>query len=1011
MGFGLNPYPIANTGGASGATGTYTVAAVAPTTAGVGCTLTITTNLSTTATSPPTTIFAYPSGGTITSNIHNAPGWLHSHAYAPQTATITFTNGSANIAWTNVLVAGTPVYLGTTGSLPTNFSVGARYYVIATGLSGSNVQVSATVGGSAIVAGSAGSGTQTGYTSSGPTRVNNGAGWTESTGTWNPGSALNAYQLTSGACTSAASGGPTGTGSAISDGTCTWNYVSATDYVTITGWVRDAVAWASGTTYSYGNEISTNISGHFRSYALESFDGTSGYPLAFCTSTVAPSGLGSGGNSYSSGYLTTADGCTWAYMGDITYSSSATGANSMPFISYATNVWTGDPIPQNATNVSHMSRPYTALLWNDREYVAGANGESAPIFTSDHQGGDHCCSGEATNHLCVGTSSVMEGCPLITIKPADGEGFASGFTSSIPLTGYDPTKGVAIADYGATGNSGYGRWPWGFASGDWNVNINGLQVKSTTADAVLIFNYEYITNNILDGGYDGVGDSCAVWGDVPVIAANNLILSHASGLCFKYGSSVALFNTIVNVGSLSNAICITYHWAWVWTNLIAANNACYNWPHFGSFNTGEAHDNPGYLGAFDGSSKNNITDTPSPDGNQRTVTFTNGSANIAWPSNTLTAGKQVLLQTTGTLPTNFSQGTYYTVSATGLSSSNVQLNSGGSSIVAGSAGSGVHTGMVADNVPVGGNANGGSIIMVPNSTYGASGATMFVSPGSDWRPGPALIGAGASYGSFSWGCGGGGCTPVTKNYDTPDFLGSTRPQSSSWDVGPEQSLSGPYTFVGNSVSPSTFVEGASASTVIGAVVVSTTGTPAGTTTLSLTGANAQGFRLSSTSLPANLICPVAGCPATAGPFTDVNLVATNASATGSPFSSALSLTGVPGGTTVLNSVNLSGNTFTYSCSASTVIGAVTVTTTPSSSFTGTLSLTGANSGGFALSGSNLIANASTGCPSSGGPYSDLNIVATQAGATGSPLTQPETLTGSGGPPSFLRVGGSLLRIH
>ena len=89
------------TGGASGATGTYTVAVTAPTTAGTGCTLTITTNISTTATSPPTTVFAYPSGGTITSNIHNAPGWLHSHAYAPQTAAITFTNGSANIAWTN----------------------------------------------------------------------------------------------------------------------------------------------------------------------------------------------------------------------------------------------------------------------------------------------------------------------------------------------------------------------------------------------------------------------------------------------------------------------------------------------------------------------------------------------------------------------------------------------------------------------------------------------------------------------------------------------------------------------------------------------------------------------------------------------------------------------------------------------------------------------------------------------------------------------------------------------
>ena len=66
-----------------------------------------------------------------------------------------------------------------------------------------------------------------------------------------------------------------------------------------------------------------------------------------------------------------------------------------------------------------MTRPYTALLCNDQEYVAGANGESAPIFISDHQGGDHCCGGETNNNLCVGTS-VMAGCPLITIQPAGG---------------------------------------------------------------------------------------------------------------------------------------------------------------------------------------------------------------------------------------------------------------------------------------------------------------------------------------------------------------------------------------------------------------------------------------------------------------------------------------------------------------------------------------------------------------------------------------------------------------
>ena len=102
----------------------------------------------------------------------------------------------------------------------------------------------------------------------------------------------------------------------------------------------------------------------------------------------------------------------------------------------------------------------------------------------------------------------------------------------------------------------------------------------------------------------------------------------------------------------------------------------------------------------------------------------------------------------------------------------------------------------------------------------------------------------------------------------------------------------------------------------------------------------------------------------------------------------------------LTAINLSGNTFTYSCGPSTVIGSITVSAT-GGTFASALSLTGANSGGFALSSSsipsNLIANASTGCPSSGGPFSDISIVATDGAAVGSPLTQPETLTGSGGP--------------
>jgi len=81
---------------------------------------------------------------------------------ATSTATVTFTNSSANITWTaNGLALNAPVYFTNSGgALPTNFSVGTIYYVVSTGTN--TIQVSATPGGSAIVAGSAGSGTQTG---------------------------------------------------------------------------------------------------------------------------------------------------------------------------------------------------------------------------------------------------------------------------------------------------------------------------------------------------------------------------------------------------------------------------------------------------------------------------------------------------------------------------------------------------------------------------------------------------------------------------------------------------------------------------------------------------------------------------------------------------------------------------------------------------------------------------------------------------------------------------------
>lgn len=87
-------------------------------------------------------------------------GQNHGQDYALDFA-VTFSNGSAVITGTNSFVAGSAVQFITTSALPTNFAISTTYYVIATGLSGSQFEVSATLGGSAITAGSAGTGTQT----------------------------------------------------------------------------------------------------------------------------------------------------------------------------------------------------------------------------------------------------------------------------------------------------------------------------------------------------------------------------------------------------------------------------------------------------------------------------------------------------------------------------------------------------------------------------------------------------------------------------------------------------------------------------------------------------------------------------------------------------------------------------------------------------------------------------------------------------------------------------------
>ena len=116
---------------------------------------------------------------------------------------------------------------------------------------------------------------------------------------------------------------------------------------------------------------------------------------------------------------------------------------------------------------------YEAQLWNDREYVAGQNGEASPIRTQDHD--DY--RGEGGNpprlhHLAHATMS--------SITTAPGESFRDSLTSSDPLAGYDPSKGVAIRN---TRLSVAARTS-GIDVHDNFVDLIGLQIKSVHGAAV-----------------------------------------------------------------------------------------------------------------------------------------------------------------------------------------------------------------------------------------------------------------------------------------------------------------------------------------------------------------------------------------------------------------------------------------------------------------------------------------------------------------------------------------------
>jgi hypothetical protein len=356
------------------------------------------------------------------------------------------------------------------------------------------------------------------------TRVVNGPGQNEANGTYNPGQTLEAYQLTStGSCESAASSGPTGTGSAIQDGTCTWKYLSPVDYNSITGWAFDNKPWQSGATYNYRDYVVSDSP--LRAYTLENDN---------CVSTNAPTGAGQ------DLIVKTGDGCQWHYFAPVLYTS---GKSYIPTQTF-----------RNGKGLAayNLRVNYAAHLWNDREYLAGANGELLPIRTQahfDYQNDE----GNGYNSEGIGISCTT--CYHMVITAAPGESFRDKLTPDLPLTGYDPTKGVAI-------RNSSNRYP-ALLLRDNFVDFIGLQVKSdhTSAfDAASGHGNEItIRASILEGGAAG---PTVMLDSGPSVLSNSLVISHANiGVKAKY-PAVILHSTIVNPDHTANSIGIESDQQW-----------------------------------------------------------------------------------------------------------------------------------------------------------------------------------------------------------------------------------------------------------------------------------------------------------------------------------------------------------------------------------------------------------------------------------------------------------------
>jgi hypothetical protein len=268
--------------------------------------------------------------------------------------------------------------------------------------------------------------------------------------------------------------------------------------------------------------------------------------------------------------LTAANGNIGA---DILYSS---GKSYIPTQNY--------PIMKQAKY--QMKANHEAQLWNDREYVAGQNGEAVPIRVQahlDYTEDDFPYASEGTGVTCVT-------CYRLILMAAPGESFVDSLTPSDPLSGYNPATGVAIR------NSTNSVLTDGFSIRDNIVDLIGLQIKSDHGNGVgggqtHSGNYVTIRHSIVEGGSISDAGTAAINLDTNMLVENSLVVAHGIfGIREDYPGTI-LHSTLVNPDRVPNSIAIEVGLTWVFTGENVSNTAIFGFAHVaGSTSKPEATD-------------------------------------------------------------------------------------------------------------------------------------------------------------------------------------------------------------------------------------------------------------------------------------------------------------------------------------------------------------------------------------------------------------------------------------